>query len=132
MRKMTRIPVALLTVCMVAPAVLAAEHGGATMESQKEHGGTRVSATTPTTPKPAMQTAEGSITELDLQANSLKLTTLSGVAWTLILDPKSTTVFKGGKLAKLNQVMVGDQARILYSTKDGKQWAKNIQVLKSK
>ena len=129
MRKITGIPVALLTVCMVAPSVLAAEHGGAAMESQKEHGGTRVSVTAP---KPAMQTAEGSITELDLQANSLKLTASSGVAWTLILDPKSTTVFKGGKLAKLNQVTVGDQARILYSTKDGRQWAKNIQVLKSK
>ncbi len=103
----------------VIPAALATEQGGS-------------SASTPTrsttAPAPKIETAEGSISALDLQANSLKLTDANGKTWTLGIDPNTTTVWKGGQFIKLNQLKMWEQVKVRHVAKDGKQVAKSIEI----
>ena len=91
-------------------------------------------ATTAASP-PGAPAAEGSIsidgmiTALDLTAPSpsIKLTTASGTAWTLSVEP-ATSVLKRGGSATLDDLQVGDAARVAFARKNGRYLARNLEV----
>ncbi len=110
-----------LIVCGAIPMALAAEHGGTTVSTKPSS-----SAKPPTTPS---LSAKGTISGLDLQANDLKLTRAGdGQALTLMLDPKITTVWEGGKPMTLAQLKVGEKISVRYTSKAGKPVAKAIEI----
>lgn len=147
----------LLAIAMLgagAPAVLAADQGGQSME----HKATSASAATAQTPssstpmastqpvaappssastssqasvimKPTM--LEGSVTALDLTSTppSLKLTAADGHVWTFTLDAKATTVWRSGLGGTLDQLKVGEQVTVRYMTQDGKAIAQAIRIV---
>ena len=119
--------------CTVVPAVLAVEESGSTLGSKKAAAGT--TASLPASPTamatPQIAVAEGSISGLDLQANTLQLTDAAGKVWTLTLDPKSTAAWQNGQLIKLDQLKEGEQVKTRYWSKDGKQVAKSIEIAKA-
>ena len=86
------------------------------------------SASAVVTPKTSL--AEGSIATLQLQATppSLTLAGSEGKTWTLIIDPKSTTVWESGQMAKLEQLTVGQRARVRYAEQDGKSVITSVQI----
>ncbi len=116
-------------VCGAAAVVSAAEQQGARPTTERK-ATAPVSATA--TVIPQAKVAEGAITTLDLQAVSptLTLTTAEGKTWTVAVDTKTTTVWQNAQIAKLDQLKVGDQVRVRYTTKDGKDVAKSIQLVK--
>lgn len=74
---------------------------------------------------------EGSITALDLKAQPsiLKLTDEQGKLVTLSLDSRTTTVFREGRPAKLEALQVGQRVKVEAISKEGKQFAKTVEVL---
>ena len=72
---------------------------------------------------------DGTITALDLTASSpsVQLTVANGVAWTLSLDP-STSILKSGKSVKLDELTVGDRARVRFAMKEGGHVLRTLEV----
>ena len=73
-------------------------------------------------------TTVGSISQLDLKASTpnLTLTSTSGKAQTLLLDPRATSLWQGNQQGKLSDLRVGQQVKIRYTMKAGKATAKSI------
>jgi len=115
-----------LVVCGTVPAALAGEHPGTPMGSRKA-----TPASSSSTPTPQISSAEGSISAIDLQTNSLNLTTADGKIWTLALDPKTTLVWKGTEQAKLDNLKVGEKVKVRYVAKEGKQLARSVDINES-
>lgn len=82
---------------------------------------------------PITSTAEGSIKTLDLKAPSpsLTVTTTYGSTSTFGLDPKTITVEKDGQTSKPEELKVGDRVKVSYMWKDGKRWAKSIELVQA-
>gem|GEM_PF-2270965 len=113
----------VVTMCAVVPAVLAAEHPGQSMGEKAAMPTSSVSTSTP-----QIASAEGSVSDVDFQANTLKLTASDGKFWTLTLDPKSTLVWKGGQILNLTDIKAGEQVKVRYTSKEGKQVAKSVDI----
>ena len=94
-----------------------------------EHPGTTTANPTSTAPLTAVQ---GAISDLDLQANSLKLTAQDGKVLMLELDPKATLVWKDNQMANLTDLKVGEQVKVRYlMMKEGKPMAKSVNIMQS-
>ena len=87
-------------------------------------------ASTPSTSIPQITSITGSITELDLKAMSpsLTLTDAGGKVWTLALDPQLTSIWRNGQIGKLDALQVGQQVKVRYTSKAGKNVAKSITI----
>jgi len=77
--------------------------------------------------------AVGSITELDLKplTPSLKLTGADGKVWTLALDPQLTSIWQNGQIGKLDALKVGQQVKVRYTSKAGKNMVKSITIVQT-
>ena len=78
-------------------------------------------------------TAEGSVSWVDvaLLPPSLKLTTADGKIWTMVLDAKTTSVWKGNQMAAADALKIGEHVKVRYMAKDGKNWVKSIQIVEA-
>ena len=110
---------ALVMLCGMAPAVYAAEESAA------------APASSTSVPTPQITSAEGAIASIDAQSvsPSLKLTAADGKTWTLTLDAKTTSVWNRGQLSRLETLKTGDQVKVRYMVKEGRNWAKSIEIV---
>ena len=81
-----------------------------------------------TTSTPQIETAEGALSGVDLQNNSLQVTDSKGKVWNLAIDPKATTAWKGSQPLALNQLKAGDQVKVRCTLKNGRQLCKSIEM----
>ena len=147
---MERVARLLIVECVLMGCVgnvWAADQGGSTGGSPMEQkatasspAGTATPAAPSTTPTPAAQSTtsaqgqtvavEGSIVALDLQAlmPTLKLRAADGKTWTLALDSKTTSVWKDGQMAKLDQLKSGQWVKVRHEMKDGRDLAQSIRI----
>lgn len=103
------------------PMALAAEHGGST--SARPAAASRPSAVA----APQLMSAEGSISTVDLQANTVTLTNVAtGKTWTFTLDKAS--VSRAGLPATTADLKAGAQARVRYAAQVGKLVARSIEI----
>ena len=105
----------VLALCGTVSVALAADYTGSK------------TSTTSTTATPQIETAEGSLSGINLITNSLTVTT-KGKILNLAIDPKATTAWKGSQPFTLSQLKLGDQVKVRYASKDGKQLCKSIEV----
>ena len=90
----------------------------------------QAASSTAAAPAPQILSANGTITALDITsaAPSIQLTDAAGKSWTIALDAKTTTVWQGMQLSKLEELKVGDAVKVRYINKEGKETARTIQV----
>ena len=120
--------------------VWAADQGGSSMPqsttpaSQSQAQATPSSTQAASTQPMASETVRGSITALDLVAipPSLKLSAANGKSWTFELDPKSTSVWKEGQRAHLNQLKTGQSVEVRHAVIGGNDMAQSIRVVSTK
>ncbi len=112
-RYSTVLIVSVLALCGMVSVALAAEYTG---------------SKTSTTATPQIETAEGSLSGVDLTTNSLKVTDSNGKIWNLAIDPKTTTAWKGSQPLALSQLKVGDQVKVRCASKNGRQICKSIEI----
>ena len=76
-------------------------------------------------------TVEASIAALDLAAvpATVRLISADGKSWTLIVDPKMTSVSKSGQPLAWDQLKVGDAVKVRHAMMGGKDTAQSIRVL---
>lgn len=76
---------------------------------------------------------EGSISALDLKAlpPTLKIMGAGGESWTLEVDRKETSVLQEGRAAKLDELRIGQQVKVKFVKRGGKELAKTIEVAKA-
>ncbi len=120
----------LVVVCMVCAGgsvARAAEQAGQPAKQQA------TSASSTSTPIQQSLSAGGSITALDLKplAPSLKLTGADGKVWTLALDPQLTSIWQNGQIGKLDALEVGQQVKVRYTSKAGKNLVKSITIVQA-
>lgn len=84
-------------------------------------------------PTPQTMTAEGAVSSVDLTSipPSVQLTTADGKTWSMVLDAKTTSVWKGNQIATPEAVKTGDHVKVRYMAKDGKHWVKSIQIIEA-
>ena len=87
-------------------------------------------ASTTATSTPQVTAITGSITALDLKAMSpsLTLTDISGKSWMLTLDPQLTSIWRNGRIGKLDALKVGQQVKARYLSKGSQNVAKSITI----
>ena len=90
-------------------------------------------ASPPSTRIPQIMSITGSITELDLKAMSpsLKLTGADGKVWTLALDSQLTSIWQNGQIGKLDALQVGQQVKVRYTSKAGKNMVKSNTIVQA-
>lgn len=103
----------ILALCGMVSVALAADYTG---------------SKTSTTATPQIETAEGSLSGVDLLNNGLKVTDSKGKVWNLAVDPKTTTAWKGNQPLTLAQLKMGDQVKVRCTSINGKQICKSIEV----
>lgn len=67
--------------------------------------------------------------DLKAQPSILRMTDEQGKLVTLSLDSRTTTVFREGRPAKLEALQVGQRVKVEAISKEGKQFAKTVEVL---
>ncbi len=72
------------------------------------------------------QTTEGTISALDVKANTLALSTADGKSTDVSI--KGASVWKAGKKVTAADLKVGDAVSVRHVTKNGKQVAKSIEI----
>ena len=77
---------------------------------------------------PMLEWAQGSVSGVDLQKNTLKLKGSDGKTWNILLDPKGTTVSENGKLGTFAQLKTGAKVKVGYSSAGGVKLAKSIAI----
>lgn len=118
-------------------AAWAAEQGGQAAEHQTTPAGVSSTQTTTTPAQSASTTATpspevaGSITMLDLNSATptVRLSGGDGRVWTFALDPKNTSVWKEGRMVKVDELTQGQSVKIRYATMGGKDLAQSIRIL---
>ena len=112
----------------VVPQVLALEQQGATGQTSQtsQTGQTESRAAAMSAPQETSLT--GAISAVDFKVNSLRMTSPGGKEVTLMLDPKATTVWQGGKAGALTQLKVGERVTVRYAAREGKPMAKSIEI----
>ena len=90
-----------------------------------------VSATS--APTPQILSVEGSVVSADLQsvAPTLKVSGPEGKTLTFLLDPKASTAWQNNQPIPLSQLKAGQRIKVRYASKEGKWWAKSIEVVQS-
>lgn len=82
-------------------------------------------------PAPVLMTAEGSVSEVDTKAGTLKLTDAAGKILEMTLNPQTTSAWKDGKSIPLVEIKTGEQAKVRYVVQEGKSVARLIHVGKT-
>ncbi len=82
-------------------------------------------------PTPVINTSEGTVSSLDIrsQAPWIKAKDAAGKEWTVMIDPASSSVWKGGNKAAWVDIKAGDQVKIRHTERDGKAVAKTVEIV---
>ncbi len=116
----------VLVISSVASGVLAAEHGGTPISDSSDASKSPAAST----PEAKVLSAEGLVTAV--AANSVKVTDKLGKEWTLAVDPKTLSVWRNGRGSRFDELKAGDPVKVQYSTRDGKQMARSIEITSPK
>lgn len=111
------IALALMIGVVAVPSAWAAESSASTAKSAAV-----------AVPAPVLMTAEGSVSELDLKAGTLKLIDAAGKSWTMGIETPGTAVWKETKFVSLAELKAGDRVKVRYVTKNGKAIARSIDI----
>ena len=89
-----------------------------------------ISRQTPAPTSDSTITVEGSIAELDLKAvpPTVRVTSPFGHAWTMTIDPATSSIVKGGRVATLEDLQVRDGVKVVYSPRNGARLVKAIEI----
>ena len=73
---------------------------------------------------------EGAVTAVDLKTSppTMQVTSSSGGVLTLIADPTTISIVKGGHLGQLGDVAVHDKIKAQLIPKDGKYLVESIEI----
>ncbi len=112
---------------MTGMAFVLALCGTVSVALAADYTGSKTTTTTSTTATPQIETAEGSLSSIDLITNSLTVTA-KGKILNLAIDPKATTAWKGSQPFTLNQLKLGDQVKVRYASRNGRQICKSIEI----
>ena len=81
-------------------------------------------------PTPVISTSEGTVSSIDVNAASpwIKIKDAAGKEWTIMIDPASSSVWKGGNKATWVDIQVGNNVKVRHTEKDGKAVVKTIEI----
>ena len=79
---------------------------------------------------PVIQSSEGTVSTLDITSSTpwLKIKDAAGKESTIMVDPASSTAWKGANKATWADVKVGDKVKVRHTEKDGKMTAKTVEI----
>ena len=81
-------------------------------------------------PTPVINTSEGTVSALDVQSAApwIKIKDAVGKEWTIMINPASSSAWKGGSKAAWTDVKVGDKVKVRHTEKDDKAFAKTVEI----
>lgn len=90
-------------------------------------------ASSMTAPTPQIKSSQGSIAEINLVSPTpwFKVSGANGESWTFMLDAKTSSVWQNGQLLKESDLKVGEQVKVRHTSKEGKEWAKSIEIVQA-
>ena len=90
-----------------------------------------VAAPVVSAPTPEINSVEGTISSLDVTSAApwLKIKDAAAKEWTIMIDPATSTVWKGGNKVTWADIKVNDKVKVRQTDKDGKAIAKTVEVV---
>ena len=129
MQRLKLVGMMLGMVCCLGSAAQAAEQGTRPSSSPAKPSSTAPPHSTQTA-KVVSPTVEGTLSMLDLHAAAptLQVKTAKGTLLQIGVDPRTTTVWQGGRAVTLSQLATGQSVKVRYTEKNGKPMARSIVV----
>ena len=81
-------------------------------------------------PTPVISTSEGVVAAFDLQRAGpwIKIKDAAGKEWTIMIDPNSSSVWKGGSQTNWSDIQVGAPVKVRHTERDGKAVVKTLEI----
>src|SRR5258708_1384077 len=82
-------------------------------------------------PTPAIYSSDGAVSFLDATSKTpwLKIKDTAGKEWAILIDPKATALWKGGRKGAWTDLKVGDKVSVRHMRKEGKEVAKTVEII---
>ena len=117
------------TVSLTLVLVLAI-YGVATMGYAETAATSPASMAATSAPTPVISTSEGTVSSLDVNSATpwIKITDAAGKEWTIMIDPASSSVWRGGNKVSWADIKVGDHVKVRHTDKNGKAVVKTVEI----